>query len=122
MRGCSGNHDSSPLLLRCDAEGPFNVVVVKWMDMVVCCRLVERPRQPLLECSSWVIHMPDVPITWMRTRELAAYLGIHRNTLGNMLRSGLLREGVHRRKINPLAPRGEFLWNQEAVLITLGVL
>ena len=66
--------------------------------------------------------MHDAPITWMRTRELASYLGVHRNTLGNMLRQGLLREGVHRRKINPRAPRGEFLWNQEAVLMTLGLL
>ncbi len=56
----------------------------------------------------------------MRTGELSSYLGVHRNTLGNMLRQGLLRDGIHRRKINPLAPRGEFLWNQEAVLMTLG--
>lgn len=56
----------------------------------------------------------------MRTRELASYLGVHRNTLGNMLRAGLLMDGRHRRKINPLTPRGEFLWNQEAVLMTLG--
>ena len=58
----------------------------------------------------------------MRTRELASYLGVHRNTLGNMLRQGLLLEGIHRRKINPMSPRGEFLWNQEAVLMTLGML
>ena len=58
----------------------------------------------------------------MRTRELASYLGVHRNTLGNMLRKGLLLEGIHRRKINPMSPRGEFLWNQEAVLMTLGML
>ena len=64
--------------------------------------------------------MSDAPITWMRTSELASYLGIHRNTLGNMLREGLLREGFLRRKINHLSPRGEFLWNQEAVLMTLG--
>jgi len=56
----------------------------------------------------------------MRTRELTSCLGVHRNTLGNMLRAGLLRDGLHRRKINPLSPRGEFLWNQEAVLMTLG--
>lgn len=62
------------------------------------------------------------PIRWMRTRELLSYLGIHRNTLGNMIRSGLLRDGIHRRKINPLSPRGEFLWNYEAVLMTLGLL
>lgn len=53
--------------------------------------------------------MSDAPITWMRTRELASYLGVHRNTLGNMLRAGLLLEGIHRHKINPLSPRGEFL-------------
>ena len=66
--------------------------------------------------------MPEAPITWMRTRELAECLGVHRNTLGHMHRQVLLREGIHRRKINPLAPRGEFLWNQEAVLMTLGLL
>ena len=64
--------------------------------------------------------MSIAPITWMRTREMASYLGVHRNTLGNMLRAGLLRDGRHRRKVNPLSPRGEFLWNQEAVLMTLG--
>ena len=64
--------------------------------------------------------MSDARINWMRTRELASYLGVHRNTLGNMLRDGLLREGYHGRKINPLSPRGEYLWNQDAVLLTLG--
>tara|TARA_Y100000589_G_C26938743_1_gene541423 strand:+ start:405 stop:605 length:201 start_codon:yes stop_codon:yes gene_type:complete len=59
---------------------------------------------------------------WLRTRELAEYLGLHRNTLGNMIRSGLLIDGKHRRKINPLSPRGEFLWDLDAVLITLGAL
>ena len=83
---------------------------------------LNAPRQPLLKCLSWVIHMSNEPITWLRTRELAACLGVHRNTLGNMLRAGLLLDGIHRRKINPLAPRGEFLWNQEAVLMTLGLL
>ena len=53
---------------------------------------------------------------------MAAHLGIHRNTLGNMLRSGLLIDGVHRRKINPLAPRGEFLWNCDLVLMAVGAL
>ena len=66
--------------------------------------------------------MQDASVTWLRTQELASCLGVHRNTLGNMLRQGLLQDGVHRRKINPLAPRGEFLWNQEAVLMTLGLL
>ena len=64
--------------------------------------------------------MSDIPATWMRTRELASYLGVHRNTLGNMLRQGLLQVGIHLCKINPLAPRGEFLWNEEVVLMTLG--
>ena len=59
---------------------------------------------------------------WLRTRELAEYLGLHRNTLGNMIRQGLLIDGKHRRKINPLSPRGEFLWDVEVVLMTLGVL
>ena len=66
--------------------------------------------------------MIDQATKWLRTRELAEYLGIHRNTLGNMMRSGLLLEGKHRRKINPISPRGEFLWNLDAVLMTLGAL
>ena len=66
--------------------------------------------------------MSDIPAAWMRTRELASYLGVHRNTLGNILRQGLLQVGIHLCKINPLAPRGEFLWNQEVVLMTLGCL
>ena len=66
--------------------------------------------------------MIDQATKWLRTRELAEYLGIHRHTLGNMMRSGLLLEGKHRRKINPLSPRGEFLWNLDAVLMTLGAL
>ena len=65
--------------------------------------------------------MDEYPTTWMRTRDLAAYLGIHRNTLGRMVKSGLLRDGVHRKKINSESPRGSFLWNLEAVRMTLGV-
>lgn len=61
----------------------------------------------------------DQPI-WLRTREMTNFLGMHRNTLENMIRSGLLKEGIHRRKINPTAPRGEFLWNRDVVLMTLG--
>lgn len=66
--------------------------------------------------------MTTPPIIWLRTRELADYLGLHRNTLGNMVRADLLRDGVHRRKINQMAPRGEFLWNRDAVLMALGCL
>ena len=57
---------------------------------------------------------------WLRTRQLAEYLGLYQNTLGNMVRSGLLVDGEHRQKISPLAPRGEFLWNLDAVLMILG--
>lgn len=59
-------------------------------------------------------------IVWLRTREMSHLLRLHRNTLENMIRSGLLKDGIHRRKINPLAPRGEFLWNRDAVLMALG--
>ena len=59
-------------------------------------------------------------IVWLRTREMSHFLGLHRNTLENMIRGGLLKDGIHRRKINPLAPRGEFLWNRDAVLMALG--
>ena len=31
--------------------------------------------------------MLNTPITWMRLRELASYLGVHLNTLLNMLRA-----------------------------------
>ena len=59
-------------------------------------------------------------IVWLLTREMSHFLGLHRNTLENMIRSGLLKDGIHRRKINPIAPRGEFLWNRDAVLMALG--
>ncbi|MEB3254707.1 MAG: helix-turn-helix domain-containing protein [Synechococcus sp.] len=55
----------------------------------------------------------------MRTRELAEFLGIHRNTLGRMVRDGVLKDGCHRCKINPLSPRGEHIWNRDAVLAAL---
>lgn len=84
----------------------------KWSSLVFA--------RPSVACGSCLILVFEAPITWMRTRELSSALGVHRNTLGNMLRQGLFREGVHRRKINPLAPRGEFLWNYEAVLMSLG--
>jgi len=45
----------------------------------------------------------------MRTRDLASYLGVHPNTLGSMLRQGLLHKGIHRCKINPLGPWRELL-------------
>ena len=61
-------------------------------------------------------------VNWLRTREMAAQLGIHRNTLGSMLRSGLHIDGVRHRKINPLAPWGEFLWNCDLVLMADGTL
>ena len=57
---------------------------------------------------------------WLRTRDLAPYLGVHRNTLGRLVRSGVLRDGRHRRKINPLSPRGDFVWDRDAVLMELG--
>ena len=57
--------------------------------------------------------------SWMRTRELADYLGIHRNTLGRMVRDGVLKDGRHRCKINPISPRGEYLWDRDAVLMAL---
>ena len=66
--------------------------------------------------------MTHASVTWLRTRDTADQLGVHRNTLGNMLRSGLLVDGVHRRKINPLAPRGEFLWNRDSVFMAVGAL
>lgn len=64
--------------------------------------------------------MPIDQHIWLRTREMTNFLGMHRNTLENMIRSGLLKDGIHRRKINPIAPRGEFLWNRDVVLMTLG--
>lgn len=66
--------------------------------------------------------MTRTSVTWLRTRDMADQLGVHRNTLGNMMRSGLLVDGVHRRKINPLAPRGEFLWNRDSVFMAVGAL
>ena len=50
---------------------------------------------------------------------MTAILGIHRNTLGSMIRSGKLKDGMHRTRINPASPRGEFVWNVYAVLRAL---
>jgi len=63
--------------------------------------------------------MDHFPARWVRKRELSAILGVHRNTLGRMIRSGLLKDGRHRTRINPASPRGEFVWNVDAVLQTL---
>ena len=63
--------------------------------------------------------LSDHNVRWVRTTELAAILGVHRNTLGRMIRSGHLRDGRHRTRINPASPRGEFVWNVDAVLQAL---
>ena len=73
---------------------------------------------PIGLCSD-LTQMSEISTVWMRTGEFASYLGVHRITLGKMLRQGLLLEGIHRCKTNSLAPRGEFLWNKVTVSRTL---
>ena len=50
---------------------------------------------------------------------MTSILNVHRNTLGRMVRSGQLKDGRHRTRINPASPRGEFVWNVDAVLRAL---
>ena len=74
----------------------------------------------MLEWFNWFAFVSIPDRCWLRTRDLASYLGVHRNTLGRLVQNGVLRDGRHRRKINPLSPRGDFVWDRDAVLIALG--
>jgi hypothetical protein len=63
---------------------------------------------PHLDLFNELTQMSEALIASMHTCELTFSLGVRRNTLGYMLRQSLLCAGIHRRKINPLTPRGEF--------------
>ena len=57
---------------------------------------------------------------WVKTKAMAAELGCHPSTLLNLKKSGYLREGQHWRKIDPTAPRGNFVWHHTRTLIKMG--
>ena len=58
--------------------------------------------------------------TWLRTSELCRELGVHRNTILNLVKAGVFVDGMHRRKINPLSPRGRCLYTRDECLFALG--
>ena len=57
--------------------------------------------------------MSNTPVTWMRTREMASYLGLHRNTLGNMFRAKL------RFKMKTLLKRFKYPPDQQVTALEL---
>ena len=50
---------------------------------------------------------------------MAKELGCHRKTLGRLKARGYFVEGKHFRKVNPLSPRGEFVWHRTRVLLKM---
>lgn len=58
-------------------------------------------------------------IVWVKTKDMAEELGCHRNTLGRLKASGYFTEGQHFRKVNPLSPRGDFVWHRNRVLLKM---
>ena len=59
---------------------------------------------------------------WVKTKHMAEELGCHRNTLGRLKAAGYFVEGDkgHYRKVNPLSPRGDFVWHRTRVLLKMG--
>ena len=57
---------------------------------------------------------------WIKTAAMAAELGCHRQTLARLKAKGFFTEGHHYRKINPTAPRGDFIWHRARVLLRMG--
>ena len=57
---------------------------------------------------------------WIPTREIVEELGISRRTLSRLQSAGYFQEDQHFQKVNPLAPRSNFLWNRTRVLIKMG--
>ena len=87
--------------------------------LIPCLKALSDTELTSIGLCSDLTQMSEISIVWMRTGELACYLGVHRITLGKMLRQGLLLEAIHRCKTNSLAPWGEILWNQVTVSMTL---
>lgn len=56
---------------------------------------------------------------WIKTGDMAKELGCHRKTLGRLKARGYFVEGKHFRKVNPLSPRGEFVWHRTRVLLKM---
>lgn len=51
------------------------------------------------------------PSLWVETRQMADHLGISTKTLLRLRVLGLLKEGQHWAKKNPLSSRGIFVWH-----------
>lgn len=49
---------------------------------------------------------------WLKTKAMAEVLGCSRDTLNRLKRQGFFKEDHHFRKINPLSPRGDFVWHE----------
>ena len=56
---------------------------------------------------------------WIKTKSMASELGCHPKTLGRLKLRGYFEEGKHYRKVNPLAPRSEFVWHRSRVLLKM---
>lgn len=56
---------------------------------------------------------------WIKTKEMALALGCHRKTLSRLKQIGFFVEGKHFRKINPLSPRGDFVWHRTRVMLKM---
>lgn len=56
----------------------------------------------------------EVKSDWIKTKQMAQVLGCSRETLSRLKSAGYFKEGRngHYRKINPLAPRGDFVWHE----------
>ncbi len=61
-------------------------------------------------------------IVWIKTTPMADLLGCDRKTLGRLKTAGYLSEGQHYRKVNPLSPRGCFVWHRNRVLLKMKAL
>lgn len=57
--------------------------------------------------------------TWINTSGMAKSLGCSRSTLTRLKASGFFRENHHYRKINPEAPRSNFVWHEARTLLKM---
>ncbi len=58
---------------------------------------------------------------WLRTREMAAELGMHRITLMRMKSVGYFVEGRHWRRKNPMMEKSDLLWNVDRIFIKMDI-
>ena len=53
---------------------------------------------------------------WLKTREMAAVLGMHPITLAKLKLGGYFRMNHHWRQVNPTAQRSHLRWHRERTL------